>query len=249
MGDFLNSLLGVFRSNSKRGRNDYARLTADRRAKVIQHVKDNKLTYLTTEKLECISSTCQEVEEKQIPGLFIEAGCALGGSAILIAAAKARERKFKIYDVFGMIPAPSGHDTPDVHARYEVIRSGQSQGIDGDTYYGYMSDLRMVVERNLKNYGIDLPSNNISLIEGLLQDTMHFGEPVAFAHVDVDWYEPVMTALERIAPRLSIGGSVIVDDYYDWGGCKRAVDEFLAKCNLHLLIDDSARSRKLTRVA
>jgi hypothetical protein len=249
MGDFLNGLFGYFRSNNKVDCNDYLRLSAQKLAEVIQHVTENKLTYLTDEKLECISLTCQEIEEKKIPGLFVEAGCALGGSAILIAASKARERKLNIYDVFGMIPTPSVKDTPDVHARYELIRSGQSQGIGGDTYYGYIRDLRTVVERNLNNYGIDLLLDNVNLVEGLLQDTLHLGESVAFAHVDVDWYEPVMTALQRIVPRLSIGGSVIVDDYYDWGGCKKAVDEFLSECSLHFVIDDSARSRKLTRVA
>ena len=34
-----------------------------------------------------------------------------------------------IYDVFGMIPAPSEEDGEDVYKRYEVIVSGKSKGI------------------------------------------------------------------------------------------------------------------------
>ena len=46
-----------------------------------------------------------------------------------------------IYDVFGMIPRPSEKDGYDVHERYQIILKGDSQGIDGDTYYGYLPDI------------------------------------------------------------------------------------------------------------
>jgi asparagine synthase (glutamine-hydrolysing) len=52
-------------------------------------------------------------------------------------------------------------------------------------------------------------------------------DTIAFAHIDCDWYEPVRLCLERIYPILSIQGYLVLDDYYDYGGCKKAVDEFL----------------------
>ncbi len=58
---------------------------------------------------------------------------------------------------------------------------------------------------------------------------MKIEQPVAFAHIDVDWYEPVITSLERIFPKLVIGGSIVLDDYHDWGGCRKAVDEYLSR--------------------
>ena len=42
---------------------------------------------------------------------------------------------------------------------------------------------------------------------------MHITQPVALAHVDVDWYEPVMTCLERVFPQLVVGGSIILDRF------------------------------------
>jgi asparagine synthase (glutamine-hydrolysing) len=50
---------------------------------------------------------------------------------------------------------------------------------------------------------------------------------VAFAHLDGDWYESTMTCLTRIAPLLSPGGRIVLDDYYAWSGCRRAVNEYL----------------------
>ena len=77
---------------------------------------------------------------------------------------------------------------------------------------------------------------------------MKIDGPVAFAHVDVDWYEPVKTSLERIFPNLTVGGSIILDDYHDWGGCRKATDEFLREVTDKIVLDDSAGSMKITKL-
>jgi asparagine synthase (glutamine-hydrolysing) len=55
---------------------------------------------------------------------------------------------------------------------------------------------------------------------------LHVSEPVALAHIDGDWYRSVMTCLRRIEPNLVPGGTLVIDDYRAWSGCKRAVDEY-----------------------
>ena len=67
---------------------------------------------------------------------------------------------------------------------------------------------------------------------------MTIDAPVAFAHIDVDWYEPVKVSLERIFPYLSAGGCIVLDDYHDWGGCKKATDEFLATVPGQFILSD-----------
>ncbi len=102
--------------------------------KLINSIRKNKLTYLTTRKLVNLAKSCHLIEEKGLPGVFLEAGCALGGSSILIASLKAKERPLFVYDVFGMIPPPTKEDTKEVHERYRTIAEGKSQGLDGDKY-------------------------------------------------------------------------------------------------------------------
>ncbi len=46
----------------------------------------------------------------------------------------------------------------------------------------------------------------------------------------------------------ALGGSIILDDYHDWGGCKKATDEFLQTVVGQFALDDSAKSMKITRV-
>ena len=170
----------------------------------------------------------RDAGENGVPGLVIEAGTARGGSAIVLAAAKERERPMKVYDVFGMIPPPGEQDGADVHERYATIASGEARGVGGDTYYGYRDDLYEEVAESFSRLGVPLGPNNVELVRGLFEDTIELDEPVAFAHLDGDWYESTKTCLERIAPLLSPGGRIVLDDYDKWSGCRTAVDEYFA---------------------
>lgn len=189
-------------------------------------IKTDHLTYLATKDLFNLYEAAKSIEQAQVPGLFIETGCALGGSAIAIGKAKSTGRPFRIYDAFGMIPPPSDKDDADVHARYQEIKSGKSQGIGGNPYYGYTENLRDLVAGNLTRHGVPPEANNISLIKGYFENTLSINEPVAFAHIDCDWYASVMTCLQQIAPNLADGGKIIFDDYHEWSGCRHAVDEY-----------------------
>ena len=194
----------------------------DAKLSLIREIKSRRLTYLNENKLTSLALTCKKIENNGLEGTFIEAGCALGGSTILISKQKSKQRDFFVFDVFGMIPPPTEDDSEDVHERYQTIVKGDSKGIGDDEYYGYQNDLKEIVRTNLSTFDIDCKQEKIHLIEGLLQDTMSIEKPVAFAHIDVDWYEPVKTSLERIFPRLVQGGSIILDDYHDWGGVQES---------------------------
>ncbi|HUR81434.1 MAG TPA: TylF/MycF/NovP-related O-methyltransferase, partial [Thermoanaerobaculia bacterium] len=54
-------------------------------------------------------------------------------------------------------------------------------------------------------------------------------EPIAILRIDGDWYESTLTALEALWKYLAPNGIVIVDDYYAWDGCSRAVHDFLSR--------------------
>lgn len=200
-----------------------------KQAETMMHrVKEQKLTYLSEKKIQTLINLVLNAESNDIPGVIIEAGCALGGSGIVIASAKSTNRPMLIYDVFDMIPPPTEQDGPDVHERYQIISRGSSQGIDGDEYYGYLPDLYDRVIHNFNLNNLNIRKNNVSLIKGLVQDTLQVETPVCIAHIDVDWYDPVMTCLTRIEPKLSIGGSIVLDDYHDWSGCHQASDDFFS---------------------
>ena len=196
---------------------------------LIEQLRAERLTYLAMPKLQNLRDAALRVADEGVPGDFIEAGVALGGSAILLARTKPEGAALRLYDVFSMIPAPGPNDAEDAHSRYQTIRSGQSEGLGGDTYYGYVKDLASRVRANLHAHGVDLLRDRVELVEGLFEDTLHPPGPVALAHIDCDWYDPVRTCIERILPRLSAGGIMVFDDYASYSGCRKAVDELMAQ--------------------
>jgi asparagine synthase (glutamine-hydrolysing) len=212
---------------------------------IVRAVRADSLTYLEHAALRDLFDRVQEVERQRRDGILIEAGCALGGSAIVIATAKSPGRRLYVHDVFGMIPPPSNQDGQDVQDRYAVISGGRSRGLNGNTYYGYEDNLLDKVGSNFHRHGVPVEVNNVHLVRGLFQDTLRVGEPVALAHIDGDWYDSVMTCLQRIEPHLVDRGVLVIDDYDDWSGCRKAVDEyfgdkrdryeFIRKARLHIV--------------
>lgn len=204
-------------------------LLSDRQSyRVVRRVLQDKCTYLDASALVDLYESVRAIEEEGQEGIIIEAGCALGGSAIVITAAKATTRPFYVYDVFGMIPPPSENDGPDAHARYNVIAGGESSGIGGERYYGYEENLFEKVIETFSDFGFPIARNNVYLVKGLYEDSLVVNQSVVLAHIDCDWYESVMTCLNRITPWVVKGGRIIIDDYNTWSGCRRAVDTYFA---------------------
>jgi asparagine synthase (glutamine-hydrolysing) len=205
-------------------------------AKIVQQVTRRRMSYLGLEALSDLARVAMDNEKKAVAGLIIEAGCALGGSAITLASAKSKHRQLWVYDVFGMIPPPSDRDGHDVQKRYQVIVNGRAAGLGQNRYYGYEDNLYDKVLQNFADFGFNISENNIQLVQGLYEDTLNIEAPVALAHIDCDWYASVLTCLRRIEPYLVDGGTLIIDDYYHWSGCRAAVDEYFeGKDNYHFI--------------
>jgi asparagine synthase (glutamine-hydrolysing) len=195
---------------------------------VVRAVRGRNLTYLGTAALRDLYDEVRRADRERRGGTIVEIGCALGGSAIVMAAAKAPDRAMAVYDVFGMPPGPSAGDGPDVTMRYAEIAGGRSAGIGREVYYGYRPDLLAEVRNNFETFGIDPRANAVTFVQGLVQDTLHPDQPIAVAHLDCDRYASMKVSLERIAPMLADGGVMLIDDYLSKSGCARAVDEFLS---------------------
>ena len=197
---------------------------------ITRQVVGEKLTYLPFQKLQRLERAISETSK--VPGDIVEFGVALAGSAIILAQGARSNRRFHGFDVFGMIPPPtSDKDDAKSKERFETIKSGQSSGIGGDLYYGYRSDLLSDVKAAFARHGPPVDGHLVHLHKGLFEETWDGSgiTRIALAHIDCDWYDPVMFCLQACADKLSDGGLMIIDDYNDYGGCRTAVDEFLAQ--------------------
>jgi O-methyltransferase len=199
-----------------------------RRPELALSVIERRLTYLSLEKIAGLMDAVETLVSRGIPGDLVECGIALGGSAICIASNLTFDRVFYGFDNFAMIPSPEPVDGELPNRRYDSIKSGKSTGIGGDLYYGYESDRLSIVTRSFLQFGLPVDNERIFLIEGLFDQTLprFLNSPVAFAHIDCDWYSPVKVCLESLYSLLPAGGTIVVDDYNHWEGCTRATDEF-----------------------
>lgn len=213
--------------NKIKGRvsNYLAERALSRPARLVLH---HRLTYLSPIKLQVLEKACRSIAADNVPGGVVEYGVAGGGSAIVLATL-AQDRPFMGFDLFGTIPPPGPADGADAHSRYAVIKSGQSEGIGGDAYYGYEPDLLEKVKQRMAEAGVPVDGDRVRLVPGLFEETVadNLPEKISIAHIDCDWHDPVALCLRETWDRLSLGGLIILDDYFDYSGCRAATDAFL----------------------
>jgi O-methyltransferase len=85
------------------------------------------------------------------------------------------------------------------------------------------------VRRNFARFDL-LDDARIKFLKGWFKDTIASApiERLAVLRLDGDLYESTMDVLRPLYAKVSPGGFVIVDDYFAWAGCRKAVDEFRA---------------------
>ena len=193
---------------------------------LIKKVRRKGLTYLEVNALLDLQDSVEYADANNIDGIICECGVALGGSSIILANAKNQSRSLELYDSFETMPPPTEKDGVDAHQRFETIKDGKSTGLKGELYYGYEKDLLSKVKENIRSLVPTEKNKNIKYFKGFYEDSLKINEPVALAHIDCDWYSSVWTCLKEIEPHLSTGGVLIIDDYYHYSGCKKAVDDY-----------------------
>lgn len=67
---------------------------------------------------------------------------------------------------------------------------------------------------------------------GPLADRLRAAGGIALLRLDGDWYDSTVECLEALLPVVQEEAVVIIDDYYAWDGCSRAVHDTLSRHDL-----------------
>jgi O-methyltransferase len=164
-----------------------------------------------------------------VPGVLVECGAWRGGCSMAMLLAQAElfgqvVRPVHLLDSFAGLPAAAERDGP-------LARRWQSE-TDSPGYH----DNCMASEEQLR---ADMASLGFSEGEyfvhpGWFADTLpslaaQLGEtPIALLRLDGDWYDSTLVCLHHLEPRVAVEGTVLIDDYYAWDGCARAVHDYLS---------------------
>ena len=108
----------------------------------------------------------------------------------------------------------------------------------------YLTKKNILSEENTKKLFSN--TDNLIFIKGKVEDTLmeknNLPKKISILRLDTDFYESTKIELNIFYPLLSQRGVLIIDDYGDFPGCRKAVDEYFSDKNVLMIgIDKSCR--------
>ncbi|WP_281322658.1 TylF/MycF/NovP-related O-methyltransferase [Flavobacterium aestivum] len=164
-----------------------------------------------------------------IDGCVVECGVWRGGMIAGIFDYIGKKRKCILFDSFEGLP-----DVKENDGEAAKIWQETNDGVGLDNCKAEM----LFAEKAMKLAN----SENHIIVKGWFDNTIpntKISEPIAILRLDGDWYDSTMVCLENLYPLVAEGGIIIIDDYYAWDGCSRAVHDYLSKNNLPLRISQT----------
>jgi hypothetical protein len=154
-------------------------------------------------------------------GAIVECGTWRGGMSAGMVEMGGPKRHYYFFDSFEGLPPVQDIDGP-------AAKEWQGNTA-APTYYNNCSASLGDFRESIGMTGC--PPENITILKGFFEDTLPAFDPppIAVLRLDGDWYESTMICLERFWDHVLEGGLVLIDDYYAWDGCAKAVHDFLAK--------------------
>lgn len=172
----------------------------------------------------------RHVERHAIAGDLVECGVWRGGNLVIAGLLRNQlgfDRAIWAYDTFAGMTAPTAADFKpgdklDVKGKFSKLDRGSRND------WCYASE-----EEVLQNFESRVGNRDLRTIKGPVEETLaqptNLPERIAILRLDTDFYESTRAELEILYPRLSRGGVLIIDDYGEWAGARKAVDEYFAR--------------------
>lgn len=200
-----------------------------------------------------VNALCEAVDvlvENRTPGALVECGVWRGGSMMAAALRLLHHhdtsRDLYLYDTFEGMSAPT---SDDVRRNGTTAAADYQARITACGHSGWavatLDDVREAI------YSTGYPPERIHLVKGPVEETIPatMADQIALLRLDTDWYGSTLHELVHLYPRIVRGGVLIVDDYGEWQGCRKAVDEYLERLDSRPLlhrVDHAARAAVIT---
>jgi O-methyltransferase len=188
-------------------------------------------TQLSYERLVTLYQQVAYLERNQSPGALVECGVWRGGAAAMMALANLAEgserRMLHLFDSFQGMPEPNLAYDGEQALRW-AGRRGDGSLVSTGVNVAHPEEVRsLIIDR------IGYPTSSVVIHQGWFQDTLPVARsqigPIALLRVDGDWYESTLVVLDHLFDLVIPRGVVVIDDYGEFEGCRRATDEFLAR--------------------
>jgi len=195
-------------------------------------------TMTSNSSLISLIDSVEYIVNNKIPGSFVECGVWRGGSMMAVAktlmSMNSDDKDLYLFDTFTGMTKPSKFDVGIVteEKASEIFEKEKT----GDDTSNWIRASIEEVKKTFKKVGYD--EKKLHVIEGKVEETIPKNTPseISLLRLDTDWYESTKHELIHLFPKLSKGGIIIIDDYDDWEGCRKAVDEYIINEKIPLLL-------------
>ena len=160
-------------------------------------------------------------------GCVVECGVWRGGMIAAIADVLGTDREYYLLDSFEGLPEAKPIDGK---AAMDWQKNTTSKN--------YRNNCRAEMDYAIQAMKLS-KAKDFHLIKGWFSETLPkliIGQ-IAILRLDGDWYESTLDCLKYLYPKVVIGGIVIIDDYYTWDGCTKAVHDYFSKRKLSTRIN------------
>jgi O-methyltransferase len=212
------------RGNSSSSTDSFVDLTDDERD-ILRTVKP--FTMASLDRLVAVIHSVKHIVRHKVPGDLVECGVWRGGSmmaaALTLRSLGEADRSLYLYDTFEGMSVPTSRDR-SFEGKDAAALLSQAPAQTGIWCYASLED----VHNNLLSTGY--PKEKLVFVKGKVEDTIPAQMPreISLLRLDTDWYESTRHELTHLYPRLSFGGTLIIDDYGHWQGARAAVDEYFS---------------------
>ena len=162
-------------------------------------------------------------EIKNISGCVVECGVWRGGMIAGISQVIGKNRNYYLFDSFQGLPPAKEIDG-------QAALSWQ-KNVESPNYHKNCTASENEAIEAMKKAKVPSFYTRAGWFNKTLPD-FRFPEPIGYLRLDADWYESTMICLEELFFKVSPRGLIVIDDYFTWDGCSRAVHDFLSKHSL-----------------
>jgi hypothetical protein len=206
---------------------------------ICDYIYSIKITYRTIHSVINIESIVREVFRKKINGAFVEAGTYTGGASAFALLSLMRNFKDKNlpnywgFDSFEGMPSPSFKDGINAFKWLNPNLSKVNIKMNKSVLIG--SHVNLADYNQCLDYlrNTNYPSLKINLVKGWFQDTLKMNKKnigkIAILRIDGDFYDSTLCVLDELYDNVSKGGVIILDDYGNFEGSRKATHFFFKK--------------------
>lgn len=157
-----------------------------------------------------------------VGGAIVECGTWRGGMIAAIGQLLGTGRRYWLFDSFEGLPAAEEVDGKEA-------KQWQSN-VDSPKYFDNCRASESEAVAAMKLAGI----YDARITKGWFEETLpraSFEDGIALLRMDGDWYKSTWEILTQLFPKVNKGGLIIIDDYFLWEGCSKAVHDYLSSNN------------------